>query len=135
MANLAVAPVIREYQEPPQGKVQYLIVAKSIISSGCVVRSNLLHLIGKIDPEVIFIAAPVIYSEAEALLQQEFEPAVYAKFRFVYFAKDDDRTPAGEVVPGVGGMVYERLGIGEQISENRYIPEIVKTRRARFVNP
>jgi hypothetical protein len=55
MANLAVAPVIREYQEPPQGKVQYLIVAKSIISSGCVVRSNLLHLIGKIDPEVIFI--------------------------------------------------------------------------------
>lgn len=134
LTNLAVAPVVREYKEPLPGKVQSLIVAKSIVSSGCVVRSNLLHLIGKIDPDVIFVTAPVIHSESEARLRQQFEPAVYDKFRFVYFAKDDERTPDGEVVPGVGGMVYERLGIGEQISESRYIPEIVKTRRARLVN-
>ena len=134
MTNLTVAPVIREYQEPLHRQLKYLIVAKSIISSGCVVRSNLLHLISKTQPEVIFIVAPVVHSESEVRLRQQFEPSVYGKFRFIYFAEDSDRTPEGEVVPGIGGMVYERLGIGEPISKNRYIPEIVKSRRARFVN-
>lgn len=132
--DLTVAPIIKEYREPINQSVDYLVVAKSIISSGCVVRTNLIHLIESVSPEVIFIAAPVIHSQSEQKLKNEFEPAVYNKFRFIYFAQDSDRTPAGEVIPGIGGYVYERLGIQKQISENRYIPTLVKTRRAKLAN-
>ncbi len=128
IAELAVAPIIREYQEPPQGRVQYLIVAKSIISSGCVVRTNVLHLIDRVQPDTIFIAAPVLHSESQARLKEQFAAEVAAKFRFVYFAEDTEKTAAGEVVPGVGGFVEERLGLGDG-----YVPAIVKERRARFV--
>ena len=131
--DLTVAPIIREYQEPIGQPVKYLIVAKSIISSGCVVRTNLIHLIEKIEPEIIFIVAPVIHNQSAQKLRDEFEPAIYSKFRFVYFAQDSDRTPTGEVIPGIGGYVYERLGFQEPDSQMRYVPEIVKTRRSKFI--
>lgn len=132
--DLTVAPIVKEYREPINQSVDYLVVAKSIISSGCVVRTNLVHLIESVSPEVIFITAPVIHNQSEQKLKNEFEPAVYSKFRFIYFAQDSDRTPTGEVIPGIGGYVYERLGIQEQVSENRYIPALVKTRRAKLAN-
>ncbi|PNK06798.1 hypothetical protein CEP12_08540, partial [Cylindrospermopsis raciborskii S14] len=53
--DLKVAPILKKYQEPSHGKVQYLIVIKSIISGACVVRTNLVNLIQKIEPEKIFI--------------------------------------------------------------------------------
>jgi len=132
--DLTIAPIYREYREPSDRPIKYLIVAKTIISSGCVVRTNLLHLIEKLEPEKIFIVAPVIHSQSEERLQDEFEPETYNKFQFLYLAKDSDRTPSGEIVPGVGGLVYERLGIQDAITEKRYIPDIVKTRRSKIAN-
>jgi len=126
--DLTVAPILRKYQEPAQNKVQYLILIKSIISDTCVVRTNLVNLIQKIEPEKIFIVAPVMYKNAEQKLKDEFDENIYSKFEFFYFAKDDERTAEGEVKPGIGGNVYFRLGFEGQDHKNEYVPEIVKMR-------
>lgn len=47
-------------------------------------------------------------------------------------AIDSDRTSEGEVIPGIGGMIYERLGSNGQTGKNEYVPKIVNDRRARF---
>ncbi|MBE9053239.1 hypothetical protein IQ243_22995 [Nostocales cyanobacterium LEGE 11386] len=132
--DLKISPILKKYQEPAHHKVNYLIIIKSIISGACVVRTNLVNLIQKIEPEQIFIVAPVIYKDAEQKLKNEFEEAIYSKFRFFYFAKDDERTREGEVIPGIGGNVYLRLGFEGQDNKNEYIPEIVKLRRSKFLN-
>ncbi|HLO47808.1 MAG TPA: hypothetical protein VK211_05245, partial [Kamptonema sp.] len=62
-----------------------------------------------------------------------FEKDIYEKFNFIYFAEDDERTQEGEVIPGIGGIVYERLGFEGQDDKNRYIPEIVKERRSQLL--
>jgi hypothetical protein len=132
--DLKVAPILKRYQEPASENINYLIVVKSIISGACVVRTNLVHLIQSIEPEKIFIVAPVIHAEAEQKLKNEFEEAVYSKFQFFYFAKDQERTSTGEIRPGIGGNVYQRLGFEDQDSKNKYIPDIVKKRRAELVS-
>lgn len=132
--ELKVAPILKQYQEPLQStKVQYLIIVKSIISGACVVRTNLTNLIQKIEPEKIWIVAPVIYETAEAKLKNEFDPEIYEKFQFFYFAKDDQRNQQGIVLPGIGGNVYERLGFESQEAKNSYVPELVKARRSKLV--
>jgi hypothetical protein len=131
--DLQVAPILRKYQEPSSEIVNYLVVVKSIISGACVVKTNLTELIQKIKPEKIFIVAPVVYLQSEARLKQEFEPKIYDKFQFLYFAQDDQRAPDGEMIPGIGGMVYDRLGFKDQDDKNRYIPQIVKARRSKLV--
>ncbi|AFZ51321.1 hypothetical protein [Dactylococcopsis salina] len=131
--DLQVAPILKKYQEPTQAKVNYLIIVKSIISGACVVKTNLTNLIQKIEPEQIFVVAPVIYQGAEEKLKAEFEEDIYQKFQFFYFARDDERNKSGEVIPGIGGMVYERLGFNGQTDKNKYVPEIVKTRRQKML--
>jgi hypothetical protein len=132
--DLQIAPIIKKYQEPHHTTVNYLVVVKSIISGACVVRTNLMHLIQTIDPDSIFIAAPVIYDSAEDSLKQSFASSIYNKFEFFYFARDDERTAAGEVVPGIGGMIYDRLGFSGQDDKNSYVPEIVKSRRTKMIS-
>jgi hypothetical protein len=131
--DIAVAPILKKYQEPSGRTVNYLIVVKSIISGACVVKTNLMNLIQKIEPDKIFIVAPVMYYQAEEKLKNEFDEDVYDKFKFFYFAQDDERTAEGEVIPGIGGMIYQRLGFEGQEDKNQYVPEIVKSRRSRFV--
>jgi hypothetical protein len=131
--DLKVAPIIKKYQEPSKKNVNYLVVVKSIISGACVVKTNLNNLIQKIKPEKIFIVAPVMYHTAEEKLASEFDSEIYKKFQYFYFAKDDERTSEGEVIPGIGGIVYDRLGFEGQSGKNLYIPEIVKARRSRFI--
>lgn len=132
--DLKIAPILKKYQEPVEKKVNYLVVVKSIISGACVVRTNLNDLIQKIEPEKIFIAAPVIYHTAEEKLKSQFEKDIYDKFQFFYFAKDDERTLEGEVIPGIGGMVYDRLGFKGQDDKNSYVPELVKKRRSQLIS-
>lgn len=74
-----------------------------------------------------------MYHNAEQKLTSEFEKDIYDKFQFFYFAKDDERTSEGEVIPGIGGSVYERLGFQGQEDKNKYIPEIVKSRRSKLM--
>ncbi|NHC34311.1 hypothetical protein [Scytonema millei] len=130
--DLKVAPIIKKYQEPVSQSVNYLIIVKSIISGACVVKTNIVDLIQSIEPEKIFIVAPVMYFEAEEKLKSNFDKSIYDKFQFFYFAKDDERTHEGEVIPGVGGNVYTRLGFEGQESKNQFIPEIVKSRRRKL---
>jgi hypothetical protein len=130
--DLQIAPILRKYQEPSQAKVDYLIVVKSIISGACVVRTNLIELIQTIDPEKILIVAPVIHNQSEEKLKRDFEPSISKKFQFIYFAQDDERTVDGEVVPGIGGMVYSRLGFTDQEAKNQYTPQLIKDRRTKL---
>lgn len=131
--DLQIAPILKKYQEPTTPKINYLIVVKSIISGACVVKTNLIELIQSIEPELIFIVAPVTHAQSEEKLKQEFDREIYDKFRFLYFAQDDECAPNGEITPGIGGMIYDRLGFQDQETKNRYIPKVVKSRRAKLV--
>lgn len=125
--KLEISPIIKSYEEPID-KCKLLVVVKSIISSSCVVKTQLTRLIGKINPERIAILAPVMYKDGAPNLLKEFPTNVSEKFEFMTFAIDEDRTPDGEVIPGVGGMVYPRLGLGDINAKNSYIPQMVMER-------
>lgn len=125
--ELMIAPIVKQYIEE-QKDCDTLIICKSIIFTSCVVRTNLNYLIGQIMPQNIIIAAPVIFKSAEDSLKNEFDSAISNKFHFLYFAEDDYQEN-GEVIPGIGGNIYSRLGF-EESRKNQYVPEIVKERRA-----
>ena len=65
-------------------------------------------------------------------LEAGFDSTISSKFEYIYFAEDDEKKENGEVVPGIGGSVYELLGIGSSVQKNSFIPELISTRRARF---
>lgn len=124
--QVELAPIIRRYVEP--GEVDALLVVKSIISSACVVRTNITELVYDLDPAHVLIFAPVIYKGANERLGREFDREIARRFEFHWFAEDDEKQ--GEsVIPGIGGQVYERLGIGSEADKNRYTPELVQERR------
>jgi uracil phosphoribosyltransferase len=127
--DISIAPITKSYIEEVTSP-EYLIVIKSIIYTSCVIRTNLTYLIEHTNPKKIIIASPIIFYGAEETLKNEFPKEVGDKFSFVYFATDNEVNGQGEVVPGIGGSVYERLGIGNGDTKNKYIPNIVKTRRA-----
>ncbi len=131
--DLQVSPIIKKYKEPIDRQVDYLIVVKSIISGACVVKTNLRNLIQDIDPQSILIAAPILYRGSVQKLSNEFESSIYEKFNFLYFAQDSERKPDGEVIPGIGGMLYDRLGFDGQDEKNRYLPKIVADRLERHI--
>lgn len=121
-----MAPIIRRYIE--SGEADAFLVVKSIISSACVVRTNITELVYDLEPARVLIFAPVIYQAAEEKLRQEFDSDIARRFELYWFAEDDEKQ--GEnVVPGIGGQVYERLGIGSKSDKNRYTPELVRERR------
>lgn len=125
--KLEISPIVKAYEEPIEN-CRLLVVVKSIISSSCVVKTQLTRLIGKINPERIAILAPVMYKDGMPNLMKEFPKSVNSKFEFKTFAIDEDRLDNGEVVPGIGGMVYPRLGLGDIALKNSYIPEMVMNR-------
>jgi len=127
-SELAMAPIIKTYIETIPN-VDVLIICKSIINTSCVVRTNLTYLIEKITPKKILIASPVLFENAIHSLEAEFPKSISDKFEFFYFAEDNEVTATGEVIPGIGGSVYRRLGLEEAGHKNKYIPMIVKERR------
>lgn len=125
--KLEISPIVKAYEEPIEN-CKWLIVVKSIISSSCVVKTQLTRLIGKVHPEHIAIIAPVMFKDGIPNLMNEFPESINSKFRFLTFAVDEDRTEEGEVLPGIGGMVYSRLGLKDAVSKNSYIPEMIMSR-------
>jgi hypothetical protein len=125
--KLEYSPIIKSYIEPIEN-CKTLILVKSIISTSCVVKFQLLHLINKINPEKILILAPVMYKNAQVGLIREFPDYINSKFQFLTFAIDTERSLSGEVIPGVGGMVYPKLGLGDIHEKNKYIPQLVLAR-------
>ena len=125
--KIEYSPIIRSYIEPVED-CGTLILVKSIISTSCVVKNQLLHLIGEINPKVIYIVAPVMYKDAQNSLLKEFPKYISDKFHFLTLAVDTIRNSSGEVLPGVGGMVYPRLGLGDIKEKNKYTPRLVLER-------
>ena len=121
-----LAPIVRRYVEP--GDADAFLVVKSIISSACVVRTNITELVYDRDPARVLVFAPVVLRGAEQKLRDEFEDDIARRFEFYWFAEDDEKE--GEnVKPGVGGQVYERLGLGSRADKNRITPALVRERR------
>ncbi|HWK04347.1 MAG TPA: hypothetical protein VNS58_11980 [Puia sp.] len=131
--QLSVAPIIKEFHEKREIDAPVLIIIKSIISSSCVVRTNLTKLIEESNPEQILVVAPVLLKGAIANLESEFDATITQKFNYLYFAEDDKKTRDGFVDPGIGGDVYKRLGFEGQDAKNKFIPAIVKERRLRYL--
>jgi uracil phosphoribosyltransferase len=127
-SDLAIAPIVKTYIESLEN-IDILIICKSIINTSCVVRTNLTYLIERITPKRILIASPVLFENAIQNLENEFPKAISNKFEFFYFAEDNEVTATGEVIPGIGGSVYHRLGLEDGARKNKYIPTIVKQRR------
>ncbi|MGP4922536.1 hypothetical protein [Pseudomonas lundensis] len=122
----SIAPVVHKFLEPGYDSTEVLIIAKSIISGSCVVRTNLLELIEDIQPQKIFIVSPVMHSKSEESLRKEFPSSIADKFEFVVFATDGERTESGEVKPGIGGEVYPLLGLSDQPARLGFMPKLVQ---------
>ncbi len=59
-SKVEISPIEKAYEEAIKD-CQLLIIVKSIISTSCVVKTQLTRLIGRISPKRIVIAAPVMY--------------------------------------------------------------------------
>lgn len=125
--KLEITPITKSYEEPID-KCRVLVIVKSIISSSCVVKNQLTRVIGKMNPEKIEILAPVMYKDGKPNLIKEFPEEISARFNFITFALDSCRDGSGAIVPGIGGMVYPRLGLGDINQKNNYIPNMVLER-------
>lgn len=125
--GITVAPVIRKFTQPGYETADEMIVIKSIISGSCVVKTNITALFDKVRPQKIHIVSPVMHVDSAKKLLNEFPKTFSDKFDFEYLAEDSYRDNAtGEVRPGIGGNVYERLGFTGQTDKNRYWPKLVK---------
>lgn len=126
--SLDIAPIVQEYRDELPTEVDYLIVLKSIISGACVVKTNLQHMLEDIDAKEIHVVAPVMLKGAEARLSKEFPAHVASRFQYWALAIDEQKDADGNVVPGIGGEVYSRLGFSGASGKNAFVPEVVTTR-------
>ena len=131
---LSIAPIIKKYCEPTVNSANVLVIVKSIISSACVVKTNLTNLIQDSEPNRIFVVAPVMHCNAQEKLNREFPDVIAEKFEYIYFAMDDEIETNGNLVPGIGGNVYQRLGFKDQDDKNKFIPKLVKERRESLIS-
>jgi len=123
------APIISKYEEPlEEGRVAAVVIVKSIISGACVVRTNLIEALRKIRHSVpVFVVAPVMHVDAKKKLRREFHPSIADRFSYVVCALDRERE--GEIIrPGIGGSVYELLGLGDKHTKNRVRPQMLAER-------
>ena len=127
--RISIAPIFKEFHEEGYRDVKTIVIVKSIISSSCVVRTNVTKLIEESDPERILIVAPVLLDGAKKSLENEFDDNISKKFRYFYFREDNFVEKDGTVRPGIGGDVYKRLGFESQDTKNSFTPEIVRSRR------
>jgi hypothetical protein len=110
------ATVHQQYVDPAMPRsIETVIIVKSIISSGCIVRTNLAEFLTQRRPKAIFIVAPVMLRGADEQLRTQFSKSIANRFTFVTCAIDS-RKQGQVVVPGVGGMVEKRLGLRGRIA-------------------
>lgn len=123
----SVAPIVHKFIEPGYEDSDSVIIVKSVMSGSCVVRTNLIAMLNEIkNAKRIFIVSPVVHKNSENSLIKEFPSEISSKFNFVYFAKDSQKDQnSGEVIPGIGGQVYELLGLKKQPALSSYMPDTV----------
>jgi hypothetical protein len=124
--GITVAPIIRSFEQRGYENCDEMIVVKSIISGSCVVKTNITALFSKISPKKIHVVSPVMHEDSEKNLLKEFPKEYSGLFDFQFFAKDNFRDMnTGEIKPGIGGNVYQRLGFDDQKDKNKYYPKMV----------
>jgi hypothetical protein len=126
--GISISPILKTYQEEIGQHSPVLIVVKSIISGACVVKTNIARAVSISNPERVFVVSPVMLKGAEDKLAEVFPKIISEKFEYIHFATDTDKE-GNNVVPGIGGSVYELLGLGNSSTKNKYMPQIVKDRR------
>lgn len=131
----SVAPVVHKFLQDGYETCTNMVVVKSVISGSCVVRTNIMALIESVEVERIFIASPVMHKTAEASLRKEFPQEICDKFVFVYFALDEEKADNGEVIPGIGGQIYQLLGMKDQPARTSFMPKIVEDLVFGVANP
>lgn len=125
--SASVAPIVHKFFEPGYKCVKNIIVVKSVMSGSCVVRTNLIEMLDEVKKaENIFILSPVAHKNSEEKLKKEFSEDISDKFRFLCFAIDEKRDTSGEVVPGIGGQIYDLLGLSKQPVLTSYMPRVVE---------
>jgi len=122
------APIVKRYIEPIT-KASAFLVIKSIIFSSCVVRTNISELVYQLNPDKVIVLAPVVLEGVQERLNGEFPSEISRRFEYLWLAEDDQTKEDGEVIPGIGGSVYELLGLGTEKEKNRFVPDLVKERR------
>lgn len=122
----SIAPIVHKFIEPGYEKSDVLVIVKSVISGSCVVRTNILELIQSLNVRKIHIVSPVMHEKSEAALRNEFPDEIADMFEFLYFAIDKDKGDDGEVRPGIGGQIYELLGLTGQPARVSFMPQLVK---------
>ena len=127
-----VAPIYNKYLDKGVENSHALIVVKSIMSGSCVVKTNITALINQIEASEIFVLAPVMHKDSQKKLEKEFPEQISNRFDYFSLAIDECRDESGEVLPGIGGSVYERLGFKGQSDKNKYLPNIVQKRIFAF---
>ena len=125
-AGGSIAPIVHKFLQPGFEEADTLVIVKSVISGSCVVRTNILALIERLNVKKIYVVAPVMYAEAEGTLRSEFPSEISDLFEFVYLAQDSDRDETGEVKPGIGGQIYQLLGMKDQPARTGFVPKLVK---------
>lgn len=75
-----------------------------------------------------------MHKDAQEKLNKEFPNIISDKFNYIYFAVDDEKQADGDLVPGIGGNVYQRLGFKDQNDKNKFIPKLVKERRESLIS-
>lgn len=131
VGEVSIAPIVNEFipDVSELAEIDHLIIAKSILSGSCVVKTNLLRLLELMPQHCqISIAAPVCHIESFEKLEAEFPKHISQKFEYFWLAKDSIRDEHTNIVsPGIGGQVYERLDLpqGMQPAKSGYIPELV----------
>jgi len=75
-----------------------------------------------------------MHKDAQEKLNREFPAIISDKFNYIYFAVDDEKDSDENLVPGIGGNVYQRLGFKDQNDKNKFIPKLVKERRESLIS-
>lgn len=127
-----IAPIVKQYREEVDVRNAVLVVVKSIISGACVVKTNIATLIDRSLPKHVIVAAPVMLKGAEGRLASEFPSTAAERFEYITFAIDDEKGADDNVIPGIGGSVYQRLGVDDKTT---YVPDIIKQRRQMLTHP
>jgi hypothetical protein len=127
--SIDIAPVVKQYNEVPKLEGLVLIVVSSIVSTARIVQTNLSTLFDAAGrPARIIVAAPVMMSGVPAQLALQLRPWA-SSLEHLAFAFDDQRGENRNVVPGIGGSIFARLGIADRLS---LVPELIKQRRRQL---
>lgn len=123
----SIAPVVNSYYQEGYEDADALVIVKSVISGSCVVKTNLLRLMSQNKKlmENVYVASPVMHVDAAKKLKSEFPASISEKFDFAYFALDSQKS-GGDVKPGIGGQVYQLLGLDDQPAKTGYVPDLIK---------